>query len=163
MKVGDTIFYPLHGVAKVASKETRNFGGHDAEFFILELSRGGRSLVPIGNVDQEGIRPLISANKARSLLKQLKERPELENKLGWKERAAIYTEGLRTGASDRYTDILQELLYRAAEDKLTSSEQRTLETARGYFVGEVATVLNKEPAQLERQLAGVARAELVPS
>ena len=132
--------------------ETREFGDFKEEFYVLELSRGGNSLVPTKTIDNIGLRPLISAAKAKKLLKSLKAEPELENIEGWKERAAAYTEGLKTGSPERYTAVLHELLYRAKSDKLSATEQRMLEQARGYFLTEVGEVLNLSGDSLEQSL-----------
>jgi CarD family transcriptional regulator len=141
VKEGETIFYPAHGVAKVLAVEEREFGGQKQEFYVLELARGGKSLVPTRNIDQMGLRPLVSQKQAKVLLKRFKEKPELDNGKSWKDRASRYAEGLKTGSPEIYTKIFQELAFRAKVDKLSTTETKMLETARSYFVGEVGEVL----------------------
>jgi len=79
LKPGATVFYPAHGVAKVQGVEEREFCDVKQEFYVLELARGGKSLVPVGNVEHTGLRPLISANKARTLIKRMKDEPRIDN------------------------------------------------------------------------------------
>jgi len=153
VKVGDFVFYPAHGVAEVAGIEDREIAGQQHSFYVLEILSGGRSLVPTENIESAGIRKLVSQNKAKNLLKKMKTTPTLDNTKTWKERAADYADGLKTGACDRYTDILLELMHRAKLDKLSATEQRHLEVARNYFLGELSTVLKTSPDKLELSIA----------
>jgi len=157
IKVGDNVFYPGHGVAKVTGVEEHAFGDIAQEFFILELERGGKSMVPTTHRDELGLRPLVSARKARALLKQVIEEPELDDSVRWKDRAQAYTERLKSGAPERYTEVLQELLHRAKNDRLSATEQRLLDTARSFFVGEVGEALSLAPEKVEERLAAVSQ------
>ena len=154
LDVGERVFCPPHGVAKVISIEDRSFGGPAQEFYVLELTRGGHLLVPTNNLGNSGMRPLVSANKAKQLLRKAKTKPRAKKKvLGWKERASLYNDGLRSGSSERYTEVLQELMYRAKADKLSTSEQTLLDRARSYFITEVGAVLDVAAERLEKDLA----------
>ena len=113
--------------------------------------------MPIGKVDPARLRPLVSATKARQLLKRVKARPAGKHEArtdhaARKERAGAYTEALRSGSADRYTDVLVELLSRSQADTLSQSEQQTLETARSYFVHEIGAALDLPPGQVEADL-----------
>lgn len=151
LSIGSHVFYPAHGVASVAGVEKREFGSERQEFYVLELARGGKLLLPITNVAQAGVRPLISATAARRLMKLVTTDPEIDEG-GWKERTEQYTDALRGGEPERYTEILQQLLFRARTDKLSSTERRILETARTYFVAEIGVVLEQTPEEIVEQL-----------
>jgi CarD family transcriptional regulator len=161
LKAGDTIFYPAHGVAKVRGIEELTFGDHKQKFYVLELRRGGRSMVPVDNIEHAGLRPLVSERQAKSLIKSLKNQPIIDNRKTWKDRASQYAAGLKTGEPESYTAILQELMYRARADKLSTTETKMLETARSYFVAEVGEVLDLSPDDLDRELNAAIR-ELLP-
>lgn len=152
MKRGDTIFYPAHGVAKVGALESHTFGEEKLDFYVLELRRGGRSLVPIKNVAHAGLRQLVSARRARELLKSLRNEPNIDTTRTWKDRAAHYSQGLKTGSPESYTAILQELMYRARADKLSTTETKMLEIARSYFSAEIGEVLDISPEKIDQQL-----------
>ena len=161
LTVGSLVFYPAHGVASVTGKEEREFaGGVKQDFYVLELERGGTLLLPASKVERAGVRDLVSANKARELVKKLKTVPETEIKLDHasrKRRDGLYSEALRSGSADRYTEVLQELLFRLRSDKLSNSEQRTFDVARSYFVGEVGAALELSPEQVEHDFLSVGR------
>jgi RNA polymerase-interacting CarD/CdnL/TRCF family regulator len=140
-------------VVSVLGLEQRNFGATPQEFYILGLERGGKLMLPIGNVGKAGVRDLVSATKARELLAKVTTEPEeIDSSASWKERAATYTDGLKSGSADRYTEILQELLFRARSAKLSSNDKNVLETARGYFVGEIAAALDRSSQEIAASL-----------
>ncbi len=158
LTVGDRVFYPSHGVASVTGTEEREFGGEPLSLYVLKLVRGGTLLVPVGKVERAGIRSLVPVKVASKLLQMVKEDPEGEVAFdvgSRKSRNARYADLLRTGSADAYTEVLRELLYRTRRGKLVASEQRTLDAARGYFVGEICAALDVSPDEIEEQLSSV--------
>lgn len=156
LPIGDYIFYPTHGVAKVIRKEDMQFDDTPQEFYVLELQKGGSLFIPTAGVNGLGLRPLVSPAKAKKLLKKAKTAPPKDTKtqkMTTKDRTAKYAEDLKTGESELYTEVLQELRFRAIEDKLTTSERNLLEKARHYFVSELATVLDRPPKEIEDEVA----------
>jgi RNA polymerase-interacting CarD/CdnL/TRCF family regulator len=152
LKVGSRVFCPRHGVGSVLARERREVGHSTAEFYVIGLPRGGKLLLPVDNVEPAGIRPLISASKARELVELLERPPEPAREISARERAATYADGLRSGAPDRYTEILRELLFRSRSAKLSSADHQVLEVACGYFIGEIGAVLDRSPAEMAASL-----------
>lgn len=139
-------------MAKVAGVEDRDFGGTKQSFYLLELHRGGNVLLPTTNVDSEGLRPLVSTNKAKALMRKMKSRPDIQAGEAFKARAAGYNDDLRSGDADRYTEVLRDLMYRGKEDKLSTSEQNLLDSARSLFLAELSTVLGVSEDKLDDDL-----------
>lgn len=154
LRVGSQVFYPAHGVASVMGIEERAFGTSPESFYVLVLARGDRLLLPVGNVTRAGVRKLISATRARKLLKTVSTAPATDTATSWKARAATYLDGLRSGCPDRYTEILRYLLHRSRAAKLSTSDRDALRVARGYFVGEVSAALGQPGHEIEAALDG---------
>lgn len=158
LKVGSRVFYSAHGVARVRRTEERQFGDAKQVFYVLELDRDVTVLLPVGKANA-AIRDLVTAGKARELMQKLHAPPAtVVTKLDHasrKRRAAVHLDGLQSGSPDRYTEILQELLVRSRSEKLSATEQRTLESARAYFVGEIGAVLHLTREQLDEDLRSV--------
>lgn len=155
--VGSRVFYPSHGVGLVVGMEEREFGQEKQVFYVLELDRGVKVLLPRSKIEKAGVRDLVSAIKARELMETVRAEPKVKVEVktdhaARKERAATYADALRSGSPDRYTQILQELLYRSRTERLSPSEQQTLETARGYFIGEIGAALKRSPERVEADL-----------
>jgi CarD family transcriptional regulator len=161
LSIGSRVFYPGHGVATVTAMEEREFGAGKQIFYVLELKldRGVKLMLPEGKVESAAIRDLISATRARELMKAVMEEPEPKeiksDPASRKQRATGYGEALRSGDPDRYTEILNELLFRSRASKLSASEQSTLNTALSYFVGEVAAALDSSPDEVKADLRAV--------
>lgn len=152
LQIGSRVFHPTHGVVEVMGLETRKLGEHVQEFYVLGLTRGGTLLLPAGNIAQAGVRELVSATKARELMQKVKTVKVAPSKASWRERAATYKDGLRSGSADRYTEILSELLSLARSAKLSASDQQMFDVAHGHFVGEIGAVLDRPPHEIEAGL-----------
>ena len=159
LTVGSRVFYPGHGVASVTGTEEREFGGGKQVFYVLELEldRGVKLMLPVGKVEQAGVRPLVSAQKARELLKLVKDAiapVDLKSDpASRKLRATGYAEALRSGSAERYTEILGELLSRSRASKLSAGEQQSLTLALAMFVGEMSAALDLRPDEVKADLA----------
>lgn len=152
LRTGSRVFHPSHGVVTVLGLERRELGTSAQDFYVLGLTRGGRLLLPVSNVAQAGVRELVSPTKARQLMERVRTTPETRTKISWRERAATYKDGLRSGSADRYTEILSELLFRARSAKLSVSDQQVFDVAHGLFVGEIGAVLDRPPHEIEANL-----------
>ena len=154
LKIGSRLFYPGHGVVSVLGLEERAFGAAPQCFYVFGMSRSEKLLLPVGNLDKAGVRALVSAAKARKLLRQVATAPTSATGRSSQDRTADYTDGLRSGCPDRYTETLRELLFRARAKNLSSSDRRALEVARGYFVSEISAALARPASEIEAALEG---------
>jgi RNA polymerase-interacting CarD/CdnL/TRCF family regulator len=149
LAVGSHVFYAGHGVVSVVSVEERAFGGDVQVYYVLELAsdRAATFMLPIDKVSSAGVRQLVSPSKARALMRAVAEAPnttELKSDAASrKHRATGYSDALRSGSADRYTEALRELLARFRAGKLSPSEQQTLNRALSMFVGEVSAALDR--------------------
>ena len=145
-------------MASVTAKEERQFGEVTQQFYIIELDSGGTLMVPVGNVSRTGVRKLVSQKDARRLFKMVEMAPETEitnDHASRKKRADIHAEALRSGVAVHYTEVLRELLFRSRSERLSAGDQRSLNAARAYFVGEIAGALNMTASQVEAHLDAV--------
>ena len=162
LTVGSRVFYPGHGVATVTGTEEREFGDGTQVFYVLELGneRPVKLLLPVDKVAHAGVRALVSAAKAGQLMKAVVEEPEPTAALktdpaSRKLRSTSYSEALRSGSPDRYTEVLRELLFRFRSGKLSASEQQTLLQAVAVFVGEMSAALDTPPEAVKANLRSV--------
>ncbi len=164
LTIGSRVFYPGHGVASVTAMEEREFGDGKQVFYVLELEldRGVKLMLPVGKVQQAGVRPLVTPQKARDLLKAVKDEvapAEVKSDpASRKLRATGYAEALRSGSADRYTEILRELLSRSRASKLSAGEQQSLSLALAMFIGEMSAALGLPPDDVKASLHFTAEA-----
>ncbi len=152
--IGTRVFLPPHGVAQLLGIEEHAFGEHSQTFYVLGLARGDKLLIPSENLSTAGLRELVSPSTAHRLLAQATTAPATPSPSYWRERAATHAEGLRTGEAEKYTEILQQLLHRSRTEKLSATDQHSLQVARGYFVAEISAALDQPAEAIEAALMG---------
>src|SRR4030065_139485 len=75
-KVGDLAVYPAQGIGMVQAIETKSIsGGKKESFYALRmLDTGVTIMIPMGNVDQVGLRRIMDSKAVRSIYKILRNR-----------------------------------------------------------------------------------------
>jgi RNA polymerase-interacting CarD/CdnL/TRCF family regulator len=139
-------------VVSVLGLEATEFGDRTQDVYVIGLPSGDKLHLPVHNLSQVGIRALVSAEQAQELIERVKRSPEPVARASARERAATYADGLRSGSPERYTAILQELLFRSRSATLSSGDRHALEVARGYFVDEIAAALDQSPDEITASL-----------
>jgi fatty acid desaturase/RNA polymerase-interacting CarD/CdnL/TRCF family regulator len=169
LTVGSRVFYPGHGVASVTGTEQREFGDGTQMFYVLELEhdRPVKLLLPVDKVAQAGVRALVTAAKARELMKVVVVEPMpaviKTDPASRKQRSTSYSEALRSGSADRYTEVLRELLFRFRSGKLSATEQQTLHQAVGVFVAEMSAALDRPADEVRASLRSVTELPVIGS
>jgi RNA polymerase-interacting CarD/CdnL/TRCF family regulator len=141
--------------------EEREYGGEMQVYYVLDLEsgHGAKLMLPVDKVRRAGVRDLVSAAKARSLMKSIGEEAAPvdlgSDASSRKLRATGYSEGLRSGSADRYTAVLRDLLSRFRSGKLSPTEQQTLQQALTLFVGEMSAALDRTHDDLRADLRSV--------
>jgi RNA polymerase-interacting CarD/CdnL/TRCF family regulator len=163
LAVGSRVFCPGRGVARVLGIEERVFGGEAQAYYVLELEADrAKLMLPVGKVAQARVRDLVSAVKARALMKTVVHEPSAADvkfdPTSRRLRAASHSEALRSGSADLYTQAVRELLLRFRSGKLSPGEQQTLQQALTMFVGEISAALDRTLDDVRADLR--ARAEL---
>jgi len=161
LAIGSRVFYPGHGVVSVKGIEERAFGGEIQLFYLLVVNVDAsiKLMLPVGKVGQAGIRPLVTAAKARALMKAVAEQPESQtfpsDPVSRKQRTTGYGEALKSGSADRYTEALRELMSRHRAGKLSPGEQQILQRALAMFVDEMSAALDRSPDDVRADLRSI--------
>ena len=62
--VGDSVFYPMHGVGIVESVEEKDMLGERAKYYILRfITSKLTAMVPVASADSVGLRPVIDSSE----------------------------------------------------------------------------------------------------
>lgn len=138
-KVGDKVVYPVHGVAEIVSIETRDIGGHPLSFYMLNiLENGMRMMVPTSNVEQVGMRDLVSSDEADRVFDVLKKREKMVESTTWNRRHREYMEKIKTGSLFEVAKVLRDLYVLKNDKELSFGERKMLDTARSLLVREIS-------------------------
>lgn len=81
-KVGSKVFYPSHGAGVIKREKVIEFDGNKKKYFEFELMTNPLSIsTPVDNVENLGIRDVLSAEKIKKTIKVLKKTPSVNPKV----------------------------------------------------------------------------------
>ena len=66
--VGDSVFYPMHGVGIVESIQEKDMLGERAKYYILRfITSKLTAMVPVASADSVGLRPVIDSSECEKI------------------------------------------------------------------------------------------------
>ena len=154
-ETGDKIVYPMHGAGMIHSIEKRSDEkGGVVEYFILEMLLGDmKIMIPIQNVEQVGLRHVISEEQLSDIEDILTSRPENTMKcITWNRRFNLYLEKMKSGDIYEVAAVVRTLTVQEEEKKLSTGERRLLNTARQILLSEVMLVRSQKLEDADRWL-----------
>ncbi len=137
LEIGQKVAYPGQGVCVVEAVNTREIGNRPVSVYLLRVVGDNSTIcVPTANAVSVGIRPIISSNECRRLIKRLSEDFE-EVTCNWKTRSRAFMDKLQSGDIFATADVLKQLTYLSHEKRLSFREQTLLEKAKFLIVSEI--------------------------
>jgi CarD family transcriptional regulator len=149
LKIGDLVVYPAHGVGRIEAIENKAQNNESNNFIKLKiLDNGMQIMIPACNIDEVGLRPLISKKDVNVLYEQLKLPPIYAEASNWNRRHRHYLDKLKTGDLSDVCDVLRELMTMRGEKELSFGERKLLDTARALLIKEVAMVTKQKEQKI---------------
>ncbi|HQX55366.1 MAG TPA: CarD family transcriptional regulator [Pyrinomonadaceae bacterium] len=137
LEIGQKVAYPGQGVCLVESINTRVIGNGSVSVYLLRVIGDNSTIcVPTANAGSVGIRPIITSNECRRLIRRLSEDFE-EVTCNWKTRSRAFMDKLQSGDIFATADVLKQLTYLSHEKRLSFREQTLLEKAKFLIVSEI--------------------------
>lgn len=149
---GDAIVHPTRGVGVVVDIQEREWQGTSSKYYQIELLGREPSLqlmVPIGEVDELGIRRAIQKSEVDEVWRVLLSEPDHlpENH---KTRHALLQDRLHAGDVFQVAEVLRDLTWRQKEeDHLTTRGRRIKREALRFLAAEIAAVEGVDVAEAE--------------
>lgn len=157
-EVGDKVVYPAHGVAEVMGVEDRNIAGVPQKFYVLKvLENSMRLMVPTKNVNQVGIREIISSDEADEVFSVLKKREKITESTTWNRRHREYLDKIKTGSVFEVARVLRDLCVLKGDKDLSFGERKMLDTARCLLVREISISKGISQEEVETQFRAIFR------
>ncbi|MGB5995651.1 MAG: CarD family transcriptional regulator [Candidatus Deferrimicrobiaceae bacterium] len=139
-KVGDLAVYPAQGIGMVQAIETKSISGGEKEsFYVLRIvDTGVTIMIPMGNVEQVGLRRIMDSKSVRSIYKILQNSDVGIDPQPWNRRYRQYMDKLKSGSPFEIAEVLRNLLRLKGEKVLSFGERKMLDTARTLLVKEIS-------------------------
>jgi len=148
-RVGDNAVYPGHGVGEVTAVESKEIMGTTQTFYSVQISESGmKIMVPKSNVENVGLRPIISKKQASQVLSILQETDVKIDNQTWNRRYREYMEKIKTGSVFEIAEVLRDLFLLKVDKELSFGERKMLDTARSLLLTELS--LATTPKELEK-------------
>jgi CarD family transcriptional regulator len=139
-KIGDRLVYPNHGVGVVETIQESLLEGSPAPCYQLRLlGNNSRVMVPVGNSDRIGLRPLTRRKDVGSVFRVL-ENATLPPSGDWKGRYKQNLDKMRSGRLTDIADVLKNLTWVQKQKALSFREKKMYERARYLIVSEIAQI-----------------------
>ena len=136
---GDKVVYPAQGVAEITGTETRDIGGEELDFYVLNIIENNmRVMVPMTNVEQVGVRSIMSEDQADNVFNVLKKREKICEGSTWSRRHREYMEKVKTGSAEEVARVLRDLYVLKADKELSFGERKMLDRAKSLLVHEIS-------------------------
>ena len=154
-KVGEVVVYPHHGAAKITAIETREMGGEELEYLVLQINQSDLVVrVPSKNVEMVGVRDVVGKEGLEKVFSVLREE-DVEEAGNWSRRYKANQERLASGDINKVAEVVRDLWRRDQDRGLSAGEKRMLSKARQVLVGELALADGVDEAKVEEVFARV--------
>ncbi|MDY7093105.1 MAG: CarD family transcriptional regulator [Acidobacteriota bacterium] len=139
-KVGQKVVYPSHGVSVVEKIEKGTIDGIEQTYYHLRmLSNDSKVMVPEGNLELVGLRPLCDAKEIKNLFAILED-GNIDTYKDWKGRYKQNLDKMKTGHLTDVAEVLKNLRLVSEKKSLSFREKKMFERAKYFIVSEVAHV-----------------------
>lgn len=135
--VGDKVVHPLHGAGTVEEIKEMEIVGMKRQYYVVRFAIGNMvTNIPIESSDNIGIRPVIDRQEAKKVLQRFRD-ADVEDDANWNKRQRDNLIKIRSGDIYQVLAVLKELMYREKLKGLSTSERKTLSSAKQIVVSEL--------------------------
>ena len=156
-KVGDMAVYPTHGVGEIEAIEIKQISGNDQKFYIMRILGNGMTImIPTDNIEQVGLRGIISkkeSTKVYKILKDTKQKPS--DSQTWNRRYREYMDRLKTGSVYEVATVLRDLFLLRLGKELSFGERRMMDIAKGLLVKELSVAQAMSEEKIESNIEAI--------
>lgn len=135
--VGDKVVHPLHGAGIIEEIKEMEIVGIKRKYYVVRFAIGNMvTNIPIENSDSIGIRAVIDKKEAKKVLQCFRD-AKIEDDANWNKRQRDNLIKIKSGDIYQVLAVLKELMYREKSKGLSTSERKTLCSARQIVVSEL--------------------------
>lgn len=135
--IGNRVVHPLHGAGTIEEIKELEIVGKKRQYYVVRFAIGNMvTNIPIDNSEQIGIRPVIDKSEAKKVLQSFRD-AQVEDDANWNKRQRDNLVKIKSGDIYQVLEVLKELMYREKLKGLSTSERKTLCSAKQIVVSEL--------------------------
>jgi len=140
--IGDKVVYPMHGAGVIEAIEEKEILGEKHKYYIMRIPTNNmKIMVPINNVEEIGIRQVVSDEEIDEVFKVLKG-SKSKMPANWNHRYRVNLEKIKSGNIFQVAEVVRNLSLREREKGLSTGERRMLENAKQILISEIVLCKN---------------------
>lgn len=155
-KKGDSVVYPVYGVAKIESVEKREIAGSKATFYILKTLKNDITvMVPVKKADSVGIRKVISKRRVPKVFEVLSQKTKSSSvvkKQVWNKRHKEYSEKIKNGDIFEIAEVFRDIFRTSKKKDLSFGEKQIMENAFSLVSSEISVATSKSEDTVGKQI-----------
>lgn len=135
--IGDKVVHPMHGAGIIEDIKEMSIGGVTRKYYTMKFTVGNMvTNIPVENIENIGIRNVIDKSEAKKALEFFRDLP-LSDDINWNKRQRENMLKIKSGDIYQVLGVLKELMYRERSKGLSTSERKTLGSAKQIIVSEL--------------------------
>ncbi len=146
--VGDRIVHPGIGAGTIVGTRSEELVKGFSLYFVIKIpARGMTIFIPMGKMDQVGIRPVASRRSLSQVFDTLTDYPQALSHDA-KERQEQVEDRVRTGQAMLIAQVVRDLTYHEQVAHLTEKDSILLNRGRNLLVEEIALATETKDDQV---------------
>lgn len=135
--IGDKVVHPMHGAGIIKDMKKIELGGIKRDYYVVCFAVGNMiSDIPVDGCEKIGIRSVITKDEAKKVLEHF-HNSEVGSDINWNKRQRENILKLKSGDLYQVTSVLKELMCREKRKGLSTSERKTLGSAKQIVLSEL--------------------------
>jgi len=140
-------------VGEVESIESKRILGSEQTFYVLRiLDNDMKIMIPTNNVDNVGLREVISKKDVDRVYRILGQRDIHIDHTTWNRRHREYMEKIKTGSVFEIAEVLRDLSLLKFDKDLSFGERKLLDMARTLLIKELSIATSTAESKVEGRL-----------
>lgn len=161
--IGDKVMHPRFGAGEIIGEEHRELVEGFAHYFVINvLTSGATAYVPVGKMQELGVRPVMSRTKLAQVLRTLRGMPRVLSK-DYKQRQARIQEMLGTGRPVPVAEVVRDLAWRRKHKNLTQKDEALLARGMDLLASEMAAATDTQILDAREAIDVTLRGAMAPS
>lgn len=153
--IGDKVVYPMHGAGIIEAIEEREVLGESHQYYVMSIPVGNMKVyIPMNNVNQLGIREVISSEEVPRVLKILENESTLPT-LAWNRRYRANMDRMKSGDIYSIAEVVRSLSQRDREKGLSTGEKKMYDNACQILVSELILAEGVKADEMSERIKGL--------
>jgi CarD family transcriptional regulator len=141
-RVGDLIFYPMHGAGLIEAIEEKEILGECKLYYVLNIPlKNVQIMIPVDKAAEFGMRRVVTPEVLEDVLNGFYD-GNTDPDIFENQRYCLSLNKTKIKSGDIYqvTEIIRDLMRKSKRSKLGTEDRNMLDSARQILVNEVAHV-----------------------